>query len=111
MTVNTQNMAKKAEEGYINATDVADYLTKKGLPFREAYKITGSIVKYAIDKKKTLNELTLDEYNTFSNIFKNDVYDTINIYNCVESRNIYGGPSKKAVSLQIKETLEEISKY
>ena len=111
LTVNTQNMAKKAEEGYINATDVADYLTKKGLPFREAYKITGSIVKYAIDKKKTLNELTLDEYNIFSNIFKNDVYDAINIHNCVESRNIYGGPSKKAVSLQIKETLEEISKY
>ena len=100
LTINTQNMAKKAEEGYINATDVADYLTKKGLPFREAYKITGSIVKYALDK-----------YNTFSNIFKNDVYDAINIHNCVESRNIYGGPSKKAVSLQIKETLEEISKY
>ena len=111
LTVNKEIMAKKAEEGYINATDVADYLTKKGLPFREAYKITGSIVKYAIDKKKTLNELTLDEYNTFSDIFTNDIYVAINIHNCVESRNIYGGPSKEAVSLQIKETLEEISKY
>ena len=111
LTVNKEIMAKKAEEGYINATDVADYLTKKGLPFREAYKITGSIVKYAIDKKKTLNELTLDEYNTFSDIFTNDIYNAINIHNCVESRNIYGGPSKEAVSLQIKETLEEISKY
>lgn len=111
LTVNKEIMAKKAEEGYINATDVADYLTKKGLPFREAYKITGSIVKYAIDKKKTLNELTLDEYNTFSDIFTTDIYDAINIHNCVESRNIYGGPSKEAVSLQIKETLEEISKY
>lgn len=111
LTVNKKIMVKKAEEGYINATDVADYLTKKGLPFREAYKITGSIVKYAIDNKKTLNELTLDEYNTFSDIFTNDIYDAINIHNCVESRNIYGGPSKEAVSLQIKETLEEISKY
>lgn len=111
LTVNKEIMAKKAEEGYINATDVADYLTKKGLPFREAYKITGSIVKYAIDKKKTLNELTLDEYNTFSDIFTTDIYDAINIHNCVESRNIYGGPSKEAVSLQIRETLEEISKY
>ena len=111
LTVNKEIMAKKAEEGYINATDVADYLTKKGLPFREAYKITGSIVKYAIDKKKTLNELSLDEYTTFSDIFTNDIYDAINIHNCVESRNIYGGPSKEAVSLQIKETLEEISKY
>ena len=111
LTVNKKIMAKKAEEGYINATDVADYLTKKGLPFREAYKITGSIVKYAIDNKKTLNELTLDEYNTFSDIFTNDIYNAINIHNCVESRNIYGGPSKEAVSLQIKETLEEISKY
>ena len=111
LTVNKEIMAKKAEEGYINATDVADYLTKKGLPFREAYKITGSIVKYAIDNKKTLNELTLDEYNTFSDIFTTDIYDAINIHNCVESRNIYGGPSKEAVSLQIKETLEEISKY
>ena len=111
LTVNKDIMSKKAEEGYINATDVADYLTKKGLPFREAYKITGSIVKYAIDNKKTLNELTLDEYNTFSDIFTNDIYNAINIHNCVESRNIYGGPSKEAVSLQIKETLEEISKY
>ena len=111
LTVNKEIMAKKAEEGYINATDVADYLTKKGLPFREAYKITGSIVKYAIDNKKTLNELTLDEYNTFSDIFTNDIYNAINIHNCVESRNIYGGPSKEAVSSQIKETLEEISKY
>ena len=111
LTVNKEIMAKKAEEGYINATDVADYLTKKGLPFREAYKITGSIVKYAIDKKKTLNELSLDEYTTFSDIFTNDIYNAINIHNCVESRNIYGGPSKEAVSLQIKETLEEISKY
>ena len=111
LTVNKEIMAKKAEEGYINATDVADYLTKKGLPFREAYKITGSIVKYAIDNKKTLNELTLDEYTTFSDIFTTDIYDAINIHNCVESRNIYGGPSKEAVSLQIKETLEEISKY
>ena len=111
LKVNKKIMAKKAEEGYINATDVADYLTKKGLPFREAYKITGSIVKYAIDNKKTLNELTLDEYNTFSDIFTTDIYDAINIHNCVESRNIYGGPSKEAVSLQIKETLEEISKY
>lgn len=111
LTVKKEIMAKKAEEGYINATDVADYLTKKGLPFREAYKITGSIVKYAIDNKKTLNELTLDEYNTFSDIFTTDIYVAINIHNCVESRNIYGGPSKEAVSLQIKETLEEISKY
>jgi argininosuccinate lyase len=111
LTVNKKIMAKKAEEGYINATDVADYLTKKGLPFREAYKITGSIVKYAIDNKKTLNELSLDEYITFSDIFTNDIYNAINIHNCVESRNIYGGPSKEAVSLQIKETLEEISKY
>ena len=111
LTVKKEIMAKKAEEGYINATDVADYLTKKGLPFREAYKITGSIVKYAIDNKKTLNELTLDEYNTFSDIFTNDIYVAINIHNCVESRNIYGGPSKEAVSSQIKETLEEISKY
>ena len=111
LTVNKEIMAKKAEEGYINATDVADYLTKKGLPFREAYKITGSIVKYAIDNKKTLNELSLDEYITFSDIFTNDIYNAINIHNCVESRNIYGGPSKEAVSLQIKETLEEISKY
>ena len=111
LTVKKEIMAKKAEEGYINATDVADYLTKKGLPFREAYKITGSIVKYAIDNKKTLNELTLDEYNTFSDIFTNDIYVAINIHNCIESRNIYGGPSKEAVSLQIKETLEEISKY
>ena len=98
LTVNKEIMAKKAEEGYINATDVADYLTKKGLPFREAYKITGSIVKYAIDKKKTLNELTLDEYNTFSDIFTNDIYDAINIHNCVDILISYNNFLKKYLS-------------
>ena len=104
------NMLKAAKKGFINATDAADYLVKKGLPFREAYKITGSIVAYAIDNDKTLDTVTISEYKKFSDLFDEDVYEYIDLKKAVNDRTVVGGPSpetvKKHVNI-IKEFLKE----
>ena len=70
-------MRRAAAKGFINATDCADYLTKKGMPFRDAYKLTGCMVSDCISKDKTLEELTLDEFKGYSALFENDIYDAI----------------------------------
>ncbi len=101
ITANTANMKKAASEGFINATDLADHLTKKGLPFRSAYKISGRIVKKCIEEKKTLETLSLDEYKQFSDIFENDVYEAIDLVNCVNKRISEGGTSVKSIEKQI----------
>ena len=88
MEVLKDNMEKAAKNGFINATDVADYLTKKGVPFRESYKLTGEIVKYAIKEDKSLDELSLEEYKKFSNVFKEDIYKEIDLINCVKKRKL-----------------------
>lgn len=100
-TVLKSNMAKAAERGFINATDCADYLVKKGMPFRTAYKITGELVAYCIACGKTLNTLSLEQYNTFSDLFAEDIYKALSLDVCVGSRSSYGGPSPKAVAQQI----------
>lgn len=102
MTVNKSNMLKAAAKGFINATDCADYLAKSGLPFREAYKIVGEIVAYCIANNLTLESMTMEQYKSFSDKFNEDIYSEILMSNCVEKRNSYGGPSNKAVQLQIK---------
>ncbi|MDD4839373.1 MAG: argininosuccinate lyase [Clostridia bacterium] len=102
MTVLSENMAKSAECGFINATDCADYLTKKSVPFRTAYKITGNIVAYCIDIKKTLNSLDLEEYKQFESLFENDIYEAVDMKNCVEKRTSEGAPSLKSVEKQIE---------
>lgn len=84
-------------DGFINATDVADYLTVKGMSFREAYKITGEIVSYCIDNGLNLETLSLEKYREFSYIFNGDIYETIAIKNCVEKRKSLGGPSKESL--------------
>ncbi len=99
---NTENMEKGAKLGYTNATDVADYLVKKGVPFRETHKISGEIVFYCIQKGVTLDEITLEEYNKFSPLFEKDIYEAIDLKNCVERREITGSPSSTAV----KEVIE-----
>ncbi len=101
ITANTDNMKKAASEGFINATDLADYLTKNGLPFRSAYKISGRIVKKCIEEKKTLETLSLAEYKEFSEIFENDVFEAIDLDNCVNKRISEGGTSVKSVEKQI----------
>ena len=102
-TVLEDNMAKAAEKGFINATDVADYLTKKGIPFRTAYKITGELVAQCIDKGCTLNALPLEDYKAKNDAFEDDVYQAIDMKNCVQKRTSYGGPAWESVKKQIAE--------
>lgn len=98
---NRENMLTAAKKGFINATDLADYLTKKGKPFREAYKLCGQIVSYCTKEDKTLEELTLSEYKSFDTMFENDLFDAINLLNCVKRRISEGGTSVESVEKQI----------
>ncbi len=102
MTVKPDNMRRAASEGFINATDCADYLVKKGLPFRDAYTVVGKLVSTCIESKKTLESLTIEEYQSFSPLFGADVYDAVNLETCVELRAVPGGPSKSSVQVQIE---------
>ena len=101
MTVRTDNMRKAAGKGFINATDCADYLTKKGMPFRNAYTVTGHLVAACTRQGKTLEELTLEELKAVSDLFEADVYDAINLENCMALRNSYGGPAVSETTRQI----------
>ncbi|MCH5324797.1 MAG: argininosuccinate lyase [Eubacterium sp.] len=103
MTVNKENMRAAAAKGFINATDCADYLVKKGLPFRTAYKITGMLVAMCIEKNTTLEDLPIEEYKALSDEFDTDVYDAISLDRCVMTRNVEGGPAPEAVKAQIAE--------
>ncbi len=102
MRVLEDNMRLAAAKGFINATDCADYLVKKGLPFRDAYKITGQLVYKCIELGTTLENLSIEEYKQFSDIFDTDVYSFIDLQKCVEDRKSYGGPSPKSVETQIE---------
>ena len=95
------NMRAAAAKGFINATDCADYLTKKGVPFRDAYKITGTLVAKCIELNCTMETLPLSEYQALSDVFENDVYDAINLTTCAFTRNCIGGPAKERVMEQI----------
>ena len=95
------NMRRAAAKGFINATDCADYLTKKGMPFRDAYKLTGCMVSDCIAADKTLEELTLTQFQTYSPLFGADIYDAIDLVHCCEGRTSYGGPSAASVEKQI----------
>jgi argininosuccinate lyase len=94
---NLENMYKSALGGYSNATDAADWLVKKGVPFREAHEITGRLVLYAIEGKKPLNDLSLEELKKISNIFDTTLYEAISVETCVSARNLTGGPAADAV--------------
>ncbi|MBR4875205.1 MAG: argininosuccinate lyase, partial [Clostridia bacterium] len=102
MTVNAANMYKAASKGFINATDCADYMVKKGLPFREAYTIVGRLVNHCISIDKTLEQLSLEEFKEFSEIFEEDVFHAISLKTGVEMRLSQGGPSKASVDAQIE---------
>ncbi|MBQ5777640.1 MAG: argininosuccinate lyase, partial [Oscillospiraceae bacterium] len=96
-----ENMKLAAQKGFINATDLADYLVKKGLPFRSAYKISGQLVAKCIAEGKVLETLTLPEYKEFSELFDENLYDEISLETCVEKRISEGGTSVKSVEAQI----------
>ena len=101
MKANTANMKRAAQAGFINATDLADYLVKKGLPFRSAYKISGQLVALCIKEGTVLEELPLATYKTFSDLFDNDLYQDIDLVTCVEKRISEGGTSTASVKKQI----------
>lgn len=107
-TVLKDNMRKAAAKGFINATDCADYLTKKGLPFRDAYRILGSLVSYAQDHDKTLETLTMEEYKQASELFEEDIYEAISLDTCVAQRNIIGGPAPETVTAHIQAVKEKL---
>ena len=102
MKANEENMMHAAQKGFINATDLADYLTKKGMPFREAYKITGTIVSDCVKSGMVLENLPLEEYRKYSDMFEQDLYDAIDLINCVKRRNSEGGTSVESVEAQIQ---------
>ena len=101
LKANEENMKKAAGAGFINATDLADYLVKKGLPFRSAYKISGSIVADCIAKNKVLEDVALADYKAYSDLFSEDVYKEIDLVTCVEKRISEGGTSFQSVEKQI----------
>ena len=104
------NMYKAAEEGFINATDLADYLTKKGMPFRSAYKIVGQIVAECIEKKTVLDKLPLESYKQHSDMFEADLYSEISLKACVEKRISEGGTSVASVEKQLVLVRKELEK-
>ena len=111
MTVLKDNMRKAAAKGFINATDCADYLVKKGMPFRDAYKITGTLVARCIELDTTLEDLDIKEYKKLTNVFDEDVYKAINLETCVMQRNVDGGPAPEAVARQIEQLKAELRNY
>ena len=96
------NMLKAAQKGFINATDLADYLTKKDIPFRTAYKLVGQIVAYCIEKNTVLEALTIEQYQQFHALFEQDVFEAISLKKCVESRISAGGTNQASAEEQIK---------
>lgn len=109
MTVLKENMRSAAAKGFINATDCADYLVGKGLPFRDAYKATGELVALCIDRDLTLETLPIEEYKKICPLFDEEVYKAINLEKCVADRLVPGGPSAESVEKQIEAARKVIS--
>ena len=101
MKVNKDNMKKGASGGFTNATDVADYLAKHNVPFRTAHSIVGEMVLYCIKENKAIEELSLEEFKSFSPVFEEDIYNAIDLLTCVEERKVIGGPSSESIKIQI----------
>ena len=102
MKFNHEKMAKSAGGGFTNATDAADYLVKKNVPFRDAHEIVGRLVLYGIENNKALDDFSLEEFKNISEVFDNDIYDAISLKNCVEKRNTKGAPGLKAINDEIE---------
>lgn len=111
MKVKKDSMRKGAGLGFTNATDVADYLVKKGMAFRNAHEIVGEIVLECIKTNKMIEELTLEELKGFSPIFEEDIYNAIDLLTCVEERKVIGGPSTESVKIQIQELEKFINDF
>ncbi len=109
MKFNKEIMEESAMKGFTNATDAADYLVVKGVPFRDAHSIIGRLVLYCIDKDKSIDELSLEELKAISDVFEEDVYDAISLKTCVEKRLTIGAPGKEAMEKVIKLNTEFLS--
>lgn len=108
MKIRKERMHQGAAGGFTNATDVADYLVKKGLPFRSAHAVVGKMVAYCLDRGAALDELSLEEYKEFSPLFENDVYEAISLSTCVNQRTVTGGPAFETVRALIAERKKEM---
>ena len=108
MTVNAANMRNAAAKGFMNATDCADYLVKKGMPFRTAYKLTGELVFHCIENGKALEELTLEQFRSFSELFDDGIYTAIDLDECAKKRISQGGTAPDSVREQIEWTRNQI---
>lgn len=101
MTVDKERMRENAKGGFTNATDAADYLVKKGVPFRDAHRIIGEMVSYSIENNITLEEISLDKLKEFSSLIEEDYYEAISLDTCVNERKVYGGPAPEAMDVAI----------
>lgn len=110
-TVHPQKIKEAAQKGFINATDCADYLTKKGMAFRDAYGCIGQLVKYCISTHQDLESLSMDEYHKISPLFDDDVYEAVALKTCVKNRNVVGGPSPEMVEKHISLVEKELEAY
>ena len=106
MRVKKENLYAAAQKGFLNATDLADYLTKKGMPFRTAYKAVGQLVGKCVAEGKTLENITMEEYRAVSELFDEDLYEEISLETCVGKRISAGGTGPESVKAQIKSIKE-----
>jgi argininosuccinate lyase len=106
-----ENMKKALSRGYITATDLADYLSRKGLPFRQAHEVVGKLVRYAEEKRRELTQLSISEIRMFSNLFDEDIYGQISIEGSISGRKSYGGTAKENVLRMIQECKKEITRW
>lgn len=109
-TFNKKNMKKSATNGYTNATDFADYLTKKGIPFRESHEITGKLVAFCIKNNKPIEKLSIEKLKTFSTLVEEDIYEKLSLKTLVNERNIIGGTAPIAVKKAIRKMKANIKK-
>lgn len=106
MKFNKENMYKSAGDGFTNATDLADYLVIKGIPFRAAHEITGNIIAFCIGAGISLGKMKIDDFKSFSTLIESDIYNFISLENCVAKRNVQGGPSETSVENHINSAVE-----
>jgi argininosuccinate lyase len=111
MKINREIMLQGAKGGFANATDVADYLVKKGVPFREAHAIVGKMVLFAEKSGKALDDLSIAEMKECSEFIEEDIYDAISMSSCVEGRSLIGGPAESAVLRSVSEAEEKLKEY
>ena len=109
MKVNKKNMYEGAKGGFTNATDAADYLVKKGLPFRDAHSVIGNMVFYCIENNKAIDDLSMEEMKSFSDIIEDDIYDAVSMETCVNDRAVIGGPAKEVTMNAINEAEKYIN--